>query len=153
MKEMTDKSRLPRKRIDQLSQGLDLLLYAFSTYALPIVIGLLSLLALFTWKSQYAVTAPQQLRIQVVQESANMIEPAQALAQLQNSPFSSFHDTRLSESPVWLSFVVPKNVGNTPLMVEFPSRHAMDVTCWDARTVSPLGSCSRHGTAGSISAV
>lgn len=153
MKEMTDKSRLPRKRIGQLSQGLDLLLYAFSTYALPIVIGLLSLLALFTWKSQYAVTAPQQLRIQVVQESANMIEPAQALAQLQNSPFSSFHDTRLSESPVWLSFVVPKDVGNTPLMVEFPSRHAMDVTCWDARTLSPMGSGSRHGTAGSISMV
>jgi hypothetical protein len=92
MKEMTDKSRLPRKRIGQLSQGLDLLLYAFSTYALPIVIGLLSLLALFTWKSQYAVTAPQQLRIQVVQESANMIEPAQALAQLQNRPFISFHE-------------------------------------------------------------
>ncbi|MFZ2870191.1 hypothetical protein, partial [Zavarzinia sp.] len=153
MKEMTDKSRLPRNRIGQLSQGLDLLLYAFSTYALPIVIGLLSLLALFAWKSQYAVTAPQELRIQVVQESANMIEPAQALAQLQNRPFSSFHDTRLSESPVWLSFVVPKNVGNTPLMVEFPSRHAMDVTCWDARTLSPLGSGSRHGTAGSISMV
>jgi diguanylate cyclase (GGDEF)-like protein len=139
--------------MDQLSQGLDLLLYAFSTYALPIAIGLLSLLALFTWKSQYAVTAPQQLQIQVVQGSADIMDPVQALAQLQDRPSSSFHDTRLSESPVWFSFVVPKNVGNTPLMVEFPSRHAMDVTCWDARTLSPLGSGNRHGTAGSISAV
>ncbi|MDP1530797.1 MAG: EAL domain-containing protein [Rhodoferax sp.] len=150
---MVKQATLYRKRMDQLHQGLDLLLYALSTYALPVVIGLLSLLALFSWKSQYAVTAPQQLRIQVVQASANIQEPAQALAQLQNRPLSPFHDTRLSEAPVWLSFVVPKNVGNAPLMVEFPSRHAMDVTCWDAGTLSPLGSGSRHGTAGSISAV
>jgi len=153
MKEMTDKSRLPRKRIGQLSQGLDLLLYAFSTYALPIVIGLLSLLALFTWKTQFPAIDPQPLDIQVIQGSADVAEPAQALAKLRGHPLRPFHDTQLSESPVWLSFVVPKNVGNTPLMVEFPSRHAMDVTCWDARTLSPLGSGSRHGTAGSISAV
>lgn len=153
MNEMTDKSRLPRKRIGQLSQGLDLLLYAFSTYALPIVIGLLSLLALFTWKTQFTAIDPLPLDIQVVQESADVTEPAQALAKLRGRPLRPFHDTQLSESPVWLSFVIPKDVGNTPLMVEFPSRHAMDVTCWDARTLSPLGSGSRHGTAGSISAV
>ena len=153
MNEMTDKSRLPRKRMDQLSQGLDLLLYAFSTYALPIVIGLLSLLAFFTWKTQFPAIDPLPLEIQVVQESADITEPAQALVKLQGRPLRPFHDTQLSESPVWLSFVIPKDVGNTPLMVEFPSRHAMDVTCWDARTLSSLGSGSRHGTAGSVSAV
>ncbi len=150
---MVKQATLYRKRLDQLHQGLDLLLYALSTYALPVIIGLLSLLALFTWKSQYAVTAPQQLRIQVVQGTANIQEPAEALAQLQNRPLSPFHDTRLSEAPVWLSFVVPKSPGNVPLTVEFPSRHAMDLACWDAGTLSPLGSGSRLGTAGSISAV
>lgn len=150
---MVKQGTLYRKRMDQLQHGLDLLLYGLSSYALPVVIGLLSLLAVFTWKSQYAVTAPQQLRIQVVQGSAELQDPAQALAQLQNRPSNPFHDTRLSESPVWLSFVVPKSPGHAPLMVEFPSRHAMDVACWDANTLSPLGSGNRHGTAGSISAV
>lgn len=150
---MVKQATLYRKRLDQLQHGLDLLLYVLSSYALPVVIGLLSLLAVFAWKSQYAVTAPQLLRIQVAQGSANIQEPAQALAQLQNRPSSPFHDTRLSEAPVWLSFVVPKSPGNAPLVVEFPSRHAMDVTCWDANTLSPLGSGSRHGTAGSISAI
>jgi len=89
MKEMTDKSRLPRKRIGQLSQGLDLLLYAFSTYALPIVIGLLSLLALFTWKTQFPAIDPQPLDIQVIQGSADVAEPAQALAKLRGSPSST----------------------------------------------------------------
>ena len=153
MNEMTAKSRYPHKRMDQLNQGLDLLLHAFSTYALPLVIGLLSLLALFSWKSQYTVAAPQQLPIQVIQGSAEITEPAQAIAQLQDRPSSQFHDTRLAESPVWFSFVIPNNAAATPLMVEFPSRHAMDVTCWDARTLSPLGSGNRHGTTGSISKV
>jgi diguanylate cyclase (GGDEF)-like protein/PAS domain S-box-containing protein len=150
---MLKQDTLYRKRLDQLHQGLTLLLYALSTYALPVVIGLLSLLAVFAWKSQYAVTTPQQLRIQVVQGSASIKEPAQALAQLQNRPLSPFHDTRLSESPVWLSFVVPKSAANAPLMVEFPSRHAMDVSCWDAGTLSLLGSGSRLGTTGGIAAV
>ena len=56
MNDMTDKFRYHHKRMDQLNQWLDLLLHAFSTYALPLVIGLLSLLAIFSWKSQYAVT-------------------------------------------------------------------------------------------------
>ena len=153
MNEMMDKSRHPHTRMDQLNQRLDLLLHAFSTYALPLVIGLLSLLALLSWKSQYAFTAPQQLPIQVAQGSAKITEPAQALAQLQDRPPSPFHDTRLSELPVWFTFVIPQNAADAPLMVEFPSRHAMDVTCWDAGTLSPLGSGDHQGTTGSISAI
>ena len=81
------------------------------------------------------------------------MEPAQALAQLRDRPLSPFHDTQLSESPVWFSFVVPKDVEHTPLMIEFPSRHAMNVACWDAKTLSPLGSGNRQGTIGEISAI
>ncbi|PKO62901.1 MAG: diguanylate cyclase [Betaproteobacteria bacterium HGW-Betaproteobacteria-18] len=139
--------------MDQLNQFLDLLLYVFSTYALPMAIGLLSLLALFAWKSQYPVTEPQQLQIQVTQEAADTLEPAQALAQLRGHPLQPFHDTRLSESPVWFTFVVPKDAEQTPLMVEFPSRHATDIACWDASTLNQLGSGSHQGTAGSISTI
>lgn len=153
MNKMPKSSRFFRKRIDQLNRFLDQLLYVFSTYALPLVIGLLSLLALFAWKSQYPLTAPQQLQIQVTQEAADTLEPAQALAQLRGHPLQPFHDTRLSESPVWFTFVVPKDAEQTPLMVEFPSRHAMDIACWDASTLSPLGSGSHQGTAGSISTI
>ncbi|MDP2679899.1 MAG: EAL domain-containing protein [Rhodoferax sp.] len=37
-------------------------------------------------------------------------------------------------------------------MVEFPSRHIVDVTCWNAKTLSPIGTGNRHGATGSISA-
>ena len=150
---MPKQSEFSLKRIDQLNQGLDRLLHVFSTCALPIVIGLLSFLALLTWKTQYPVTDPQQLQIQVLKESADVVEPAQALAQLRERPATPFQDTQLSEAPFWFSFPVPKELERTPLMIEFPSRHAMDIACWDASTLKPLGSGNRQGTAGGISAV
>nr|WP_296486549.1 EAL domain-containing protein [Rhodoferax sp.] len=104
-------------------------------------------------KTQYPVTEPQQLQIRVIKGSAAAADPSQALGQLRESSISQFHDTQLSEAPVWFSFIVPKEVASTPLMVEFPSRHAMDVACWDASTLNLLGSGSRQGTAGGISAV
>ena len=139
--------------MDNLNQGLDRLLYGLSTYALPFFIGLMSLLALFAWKTQYPAADPQQLQIRVIKESAAVADPAQALAQLRESSISQFHDTRLSEVPVWLTFVVPKDVEHTPMMVEFPSRHTMDIACWDARTLKALGNGNHQGTTGGISAI
>ena len=153
MIEMPNKSEFFRKQSDKFNQKLDQLLQVFSTYFVPIFIALLSLLALFTWKTQFLVTEPKQLEIRVIQGSNGVMEPVQALAQLRESHLEPFHDTRLSEVPVWLSLVVPKDVEHTPLMVEFPSRHAMDITCWDATTLKPLGSGNRHATSNAISAV
>ena len=123
---------------------------SLSTYALPVVVGMLSLLALFAWKTQYPVSEPQQLPIQVVQETTRAMAPAEVLASLQGRPFGPFHDTRLSEAPVWFSFVVPDDAAKTPLMVEFPSRHTVNITCWDANTLGALGSANRQGTADGI---
>ena len=139
--------------MDKLNEGLDRLLYALSTYALPVVIGLASLLALFTWKTQYPVVDPQQLEIQVLKESGDVVEPAQVLALLRENPISPFHDTRLSVAPVWFSFVIPNEVETTPRMVEFPSRHAMDIACWNASTLKALGNGNHQGTTGGISAI
>jgi diguanylate cyclase (GGDEF)-like protein len=153
MKKMSKPSRFSRKRIDQLNHFLEQLLYVFSTYALPLVIGLVSLLALLAWKTQYPSTEPRQLKIQVIQEAAVTLEPAEVLARLRGQPLQPFHDTRLSETPVWFTFVAPKSTEQTPLMVEFPSRHAMDLACWDTSTLSPLGTGNRQGASGNISTI
>jgi diguanylate cyclase (GGDEF)-like protein len=143
MHQMPKQSAFFKKRIDQLNRGLDLLLYGFSTYALPLVIALLLLLALATWRAEFPDPEPQTLPIQVAQESSDIQTPAQALTQLRDRPFSRFHDTQRSESPVWFSFVVPKDADDAPQMIEFPSRHAMDVSCWDAKSLSALGNADR----------
>jgi diguanylate cyclase (GGDEF)-like protein len=136
----------------QLNQGLDLLLYNFSTYALPLVIGFLCLLALVSWKTQFTEIEPSPLSIQATQDEHDISTPSQALIRLRDRPFELFHDTQLSESPIWFSLVVPKDNDNTPQMIEFPSRHAMDVSCWDARTLNALGQSDRVGMDGAMSA-
>ncbi len=153
MEEMPKHSIASWMRIEQLNHWLDLLLSIFSIYALPLFIGLMSLLALFTWNAQYPVAEPQQLQFQAIQGDSSIMEPAQALTQLQGRPMSLFHDTRLSESPVWFSFALAQAADPSPLMVEFPSRHVMDITCWDASSLSPLGSASRRGSTGSMLAI
>jgi diguanylate cyclase (GGDEF)-like protein/PAS domain S-box-containing protein len=134
-------------RLERLNQGLDWLLYRFSTYALPIFIGLASLLALFAWQTQYPASEPQPLEIQVLRSTEQTAEPAAALAALRSSATSKFHDTRLSEAPFWLLFNVPQDTEGRGLSVEFPSRHAMSLSCWDGATLKPLGHASRTGTA------
>ena len=142
-----------RQRFDLLNQGLDSLLQQFSTYAVPLLIGVASVLALLTWETQYPVAVPKQLEIRVLQGSPDVVEPVQALKQLSQNPVTSFHDTRLSERPFWLSFVVPRQLDSGRLMLEFPSRHAMSIACWNADTLAPLGRGNRQGTSGAIAAV
>ena len=141
------------KRVDQISQKIDFLLNVFAIYALPIFIGLISLFAAFAWKSQYPTVEPQQLPIRVNTEISAAADPAQALAHLRESPTSLFHDTQLSEAPIWFAFQVPKEIAYQPMMIEFPSRHALDVACWNAATLGALGNGNRQGTAGAISSI
>jgi diguanylate cyclase (GGDEF)-like protein/PAS domain S-box-containing protein len=150
---MSRQPRFFRKRIETIGLNLEKLLYVFSTYSLPVVIGLLSLLALFAWQTQYPVAEPQQLDIKVLRGISGAAEPARALEQLQGRPFSQFHDTQLSEDPIWFAFSVPKEGEQGPSTIEFPSRHAMDIACWDARTLNKLGAGNRQNTFGEISLV
>ena len=144
---------LLHKKIDLISQKIDFLLHVFAIYALPAFIGLISLVAVFAWRSQYPVVDPQALPIKVNTAISATVDPAQALAQLRESPASPFHDTQLSEAPIWFAFLAPKEVAYQPMMIEFPSRHALDISCWNARTLSPMGSGNRHGTTGAMSAI
>ncbi len=150
---MSQSSEFSRRQITRFSQGLEQLLYGFSVYALPIVIGLVSLLALLAWKTQYPSANAQRLEIQVVKGSEGILDPAQALLALKGSATSPFHDTRLAEAPFWFSFAAPLDAEGSASAVEFPSRHTVDIACWDAKSLRPLGSGDRHGTQGGISAI
>ena len=79
---MAESSVPMRRRLDRLSLGLDALLSALSTYALPLIIGIASLLALVAWNNQYPVAEPQPLSLQVLQSAQWVDDPSQAMAQL-----------------------------------------------------------------------
>jgi len=138
----------PWKRI---FEGLDALIYALSTYALPILLGLVTLIAVTVWPASYTPVSGNALGIQATQAQDTALTPAQALALFKDGPVVDHVDTRRSESPFWMLFSVARTTGQTTLALEFPSRHAAAIACWDAATLRPLGEADRTQVSGGFS--
>jgi diguanylate cyclase (GGDEF)-like protein len=148
---MTKKSVSSRSRIHFIHEGLDWLLYGLSTFALPLLIGFASLITLLAWPSQYPVTEAKAVSFRVIAQTDAWREPLQAVAQIASQPPVSYFDTKLSTLPVWFSFqTIPVETGEAQV-VEFPSRHAVDLTCWDRKTLQVLGKGNLSGADGDMS--
>ena len=128
--------------------GLDSLLYRLSVYGVPALIGVVSLLALFVWERQFAAGAGEPLELRVAEQSGDALGPSEALARLEELAPVRYHDTRLSESPFWFTFTVQPAQHGEPVVIEMPSRHAVDATCWDASSLNPLGAADRKAATG-----
>ena len=152
---MTKQSELFRKISHQLNQRLDALLHGFSSYAIPMVVVVVSVLAFLFWNAQYSAAEPQLLDIQIgrVQsggpvDSSQSTHPRVGLTVTTGQESRKFFDTDLSEEPFWVSFKIPGGADSEPINVEFPSRHAVDATCWDARTFALIGKGNRDTAQG-----
>ncbi len=134
--------------------ALDAFLYGLGVYGIPVVIGLVTLIAVTLWKTQYPAGEATALEFSVLeQRSEDGLEPGRALQALARKPPVKHHDTRLSEAPFWFVFTVPP-VGEDVLTdLELPSRHAAELTCWDAGTQRMLGSATRAESVGQMSSV
>ena len=135
-------------------EKLDQLIYLSSTYALPIFIALLSLLALTVWTAAYTPTAPTGLVFRVIEEDAKSLTPVEAGVLLQEVAMVDHLDTRRSVAPFWMLFSASR--GASPehsSAVEFPSRHAASLACWDANTLQPLGQADRGESSGALTQI
>ncbi len=149
-----------RAGLRSLHGVLDQGLAAMGTRALPVLIALLSGMALLAWVSHYDAPGGRALHFSYVQVAPDAaLEPRQALAQLQRARAPvGLLDTRLSEDPFWL--LVPlaaQGVGLADSAIEFGSRHASELSCWNAETLQPLGRATRsdgnHHQAGEVALV
>jgi PAS domain S-box-containing protein len=121
----------------------------FAIYIIPVAIGIVSVIALAFWHDHYVASGEQPLDIRVLASSAKLT-PAQAMQGLAQRAPVDYHETQLSEIPVWMAFSV---AGKDADEIEFPSRHIVDIACWDAGTLRPLGQASRDGTTMALSAM
>lgn len=137
--------------MDRVHQLLDRVLYGFATYVLAILIGLISLVALLFWDTNYPTPHTQQLKFHGFVEQGTAEEPAQALAKLKALATVTALDTQRSESPAWLLFSLQESATDESMMVDFPSRHAIETTCWDAGSMEMLGHGNRQETIGQMS--
>jgi diguanylate cyclase (GGDEF)-like protein/PAS domain S-box-containing protein len=140
-----------RKPNPSLAQrAIEAVLRFFAVYIIPLSVGVVSVIALTFWHGHYVSTAEQQLEMRVLRAGTELT-PAQALQELAQRPPVEYHETHLSERPVWLAFSI--GTASTTDAVEFPSRHTVEIACWDARTLLPLGQGSRGGATLLLSAV
>ena len=122
-----------------------------SVYLVPIGVALVSVLALIAWNSHYVADGDVTLPLRVVAERDAPLAPEAALRTLAHVPAVERYDTRLSEAPLWFA-LHPQSQGDGPQIIEFPSRHAVDIACWDGATLQPLGNASHESASGAMSA-
>lgn len=136
-----------------VNTAIDTLLYRFSIFGVPAAIGILTFTALIAWKSQYPTSGGAPVEFHILEQTSDALEPNEALEQLVTRPVVRNYDTRLSESPFWLSFVVPAIGNDLSMDIEFPSRHATAVTCWNAADRNLLGDANRSQATGGVKEV
>ncbi|HYD59824.1 MAG TPA: EAL domain-containing protein [Noviherbaspirillum sp.] len=121
---------------------------AMSFYIAPLAIALFSLVALVFWNGHYQAAPDRPLRLRVIQ-SAAPLTPGEALEQLSGAARVYQYETRLSEDPVWFSFQLAADTG-MQTAVELPSRHAVEMACWDAVSMQPIGKASKTRAEGAL---
>src|SRR3972149_5841620 len=130
--------------------ALESLLYQLSIYGIPAVIGVMSLVLLLAFEAQYTASGASPLEFRVLEQTGEPLVPAQAMEQLSRLPAVTGHDTKLSESPYWFSFTLQPADSEERTNIEFPSRHAFDISCWNATSLSTLGDASRERATGQM---
>lgn len=139
--------RSPTMHIGCLQSGLETLLRTLSLFTVPIVIVLISVIALALWDNHYAASGDRPLELRVLPQDPSLTI-FEARDRMDGVVPSMYFNTRLSEEPVWFGFSVADLPGR--YSIEFPSRHATDIVCWDAVKGDLLGSGSRSASQGQI---
>ena len=130
---------------------LDRLLFGISAYALPLALGLLTLWALVAWPHLYPQVSGQPMSLQVAEDRGGRWDLDEALRRVDAAKPVTHWDTRLSTEPVWLRVLPTEEEAINNQVLEFPSRHAVDMTCWDATTRETLGRADRSAASGRLS--
>ncbi|MES2319115.1 MAG: EAL domain-containing protein [Pseudomonadota bacterium] len=128
-------------------RALDTILRVLSFYMIPLAIALVSLIALLSWSTLYTAGGAQPLALKVVRQDSATPDRSALLARLEAAPAVTEFNSGLHLAPVWFSFSARPSA-----IVEFPSRHALAVACWDQASMRLLGHATRSGAAGAMHA-
>ena len=121
--------------LDWLTQGMTLVV-------IPLALLLISLIALVFWDNQYSAQPEKPLELQVLVQQGAVAPPLEEIrTRLSALPPIRYFNTQLTEDPVWFR-IVPGNTLTNGYQIEFPSRHAVSVACWNGQTLQVLGDSS-----------
>ncbi|MFL9959392.1 EAL domain-containing protein [Paraburkholderia nemoris] len=125
----------------------------FSVYVAPFVIVLGSLAVMLWAPRQFDTTGTVTLSFPVIADPSATLPPATAIARLRDTAPTARFSTHLVETPFWFMLAAPALVGEGPVFIDLPSRHAQTLSCWRTGPVlTLLGAADRHGTSGEMRA-
>ncbi|TSE19218.1 Cyclic di-GMP phosphodiesterase PdeB [Tepidimonas alkaliphilus] len=125
-------------------------LQVLTAYGVPTLLLALTLWAWWAWPTEFGSSEAALQRVPV---RAMFTEPGRSVDSVlpglrQRNPVEAL-DTQLSEQPLWLWLEVPAALRERGGVLDFPSRHATALQCWDAQTLQPLGAIDRTSAAAS----
>jgi diguanylate cyclase (GGDEF)-like protein len=126
--------------------GFESLARLLASYAILLLMVLLTAVAITQWDSPYSHAEPDRLELRVGRPKVK--NPVEVAASLANEPLISSWDSHLSEAPVWFSINIP-GLSATPALtrkLEFPSRHAMWMKCFNGLNGQDLGEAERYSS-------
>ena len=129
--------------------ALDRVLSILAFYLVPLGITVISLIAILLWNSQYTATGAKPLELQVLRQEGPALSHAELIERLGAAPTVDHFETGLTETPVWFAFTTHAT-RDEPAVIELPSRHAVEVACWEPATMKLLGTASRSGSSGAL---
>lgn len=117
-------------------------------YWVPAGLLLFSLLAIATFEFDFeqAVTEPAKFRW--LEDVEGKLDVANAKRRLEDSPSDSRVATNLSTAPWWIRV----ELVDAARHVDFESRHATNLDCWDAVTENRVGQANRDSVSGLLRA-
>lgn len=104
----------------------------------------ISAVALYSYIEEAQAPRGTDLPLRVVEQSGDaIVQHAQIAAAARQSAAKASVVTNLSVRPFWLVLNVSAPRPDAQWAIEFPSRHAMGMACWDLDTDAPLGRATR----------
>ena len=141
----------PKNRINALRPQ-DRAGFYFSVVLVPALIIVFTIFAFARLDSHLGEGSPTPSLFHVLSDPARRLSPALASQALAGTPLQAYRDTQLLETPFWISFVVPAAIDSGQALIELPSRHAQQVSCWEGAGQHLLGAASRDQAGGQIRA-
>lgn len=143
-------SNIKSDRIALVKAVIESTLNRLGTFVFPTVLVFLSTTALVWQLGHLETETGTALPVKVweqVDQSA-LPDHATVLAALASAAPTTSFETHLRTNDFWFSVEIPPSNERHPVAIEFSSRHASSLICWDSRTDRLLGSGDRLSTAG-----
>ncbi len=134
----------------QLDSRLESTLFSLSIFAVPAGLLVLTIASLTSWQTLYPGGHPETVPFRILEEQGAPLTPGTALLQVEQATPVTHKDTFRSERPFWFLFTTRPAADQQPFAVDLPSRHMIDVTCWNAETLDVIGAGSRLRSEGAI---